>query len=307
LFKELEFRSLLSRLQTPASVLPGQPSVGQPSLFSQAPIRIGTSPRYSINTILVDSAQKLADLQQILASAKVISFDTETTSTDPMQADLVGVSLAVKEGEGYYVPVGHVGGQSNLALKQVVDALRPALTDFRIQKTGHNIKYDALVLHCHGLDPSPLSFDTMLAAWLIDPASRRLGLKDMAELELDASMTHIEELIGTGRNQRSMAEVAITDVAPYAAADSEITLRLQPILAKRMKDLNVLKVFEEMEMPLVSVLEQMEFTGISLDAPLFKKLSAEFKIRLTEIENQVFAAVGYPFNLNSTQQLSRAR
>jgi DNA polymerase-1 len=306
LFKELEFRSLLSRLQTPASVLPGQPSVGQPSLFSQAPIRIGTSPRYSINTILVDSAQKLADLQQILASAKVISFDTETTSTDPMQADLVGVSLAVKEGEGYYVPVGHVGGQSNLALKQVVDALRPALTDFRIQKTGHNIKYDALVLHCHGLDPSPLSFDTMLAAWLIDPASRRLGLKDMAELELDASMTHIEELIGTGRNQRSMAEVAITDVAPYAAADSEITLRLQPILAKRMKDLNVLKVFEEMEMPLVSVLEQMEFTGISLDAPLFKKLSAEFKIRLTEIENQVFAAVGYPFNLNSTQQLSRA-
>ncbi len=306
LFKELEFRSLLSRLQTPVAVHPEQPAAGQPSLFSQAPIHIGTPPRYSIMTHLVDSTQKLDELRHALEDAKVISFDTETTSTDPMKADLVGISLAICEGEGWYIPVGHSNGQTNLALDQVMDALRPAMTDAKIPKTGHNLKYDALVLRCHGLQPTPLNFDTMLAAWLVEPASRRLGLKDMAELELDISMTHIEELIGTGRNQRSMAEVAIADVAPYAASDAEVPLRLQPILTKRLQEHNALRIFEEMEMPLLPVLEQMEFNGISLDVGLFKKLSTEYKSRLVEIEKQVYAAVGYPFNLNSTQQLSKA-
>lgn len=306
LFKELEFRSLLNRIQAPAAVNPEQPAAGQPSLFNQAPIRIGNSPRYCINAILVDTSQKLDDLCYRLNSAQAISFDTETTSTDPMQADLVGISLAISEGEGWYIPVGHTNGQSNLELNLVVAALRPAMTNPKIQKIGHNIKYDALVLRCHGLDPSPLSFDTMLAAWLSDPASRRLGLKDMAELELDVSMTHIEELIGTGRNQRSMAEVAIADVAPYAAADAEVTLRLLPKLTQRLQEHCATPIFNEIEMPLVPILEQMEFNGITLDAPLFKKLSNEFKARLAEIEKQVYLAVGYPFNLNSTQQLSKA-
>lgn len=306
LFKELEFRSLLSRLQTPVPDLTEQPSAGQPPLFNQAPIRLGMPPRYSIKTILVDSIQKLDQLRGALGGAKVISLDTETTSTDPMRAELVGISLSVREGEGWYIPVGHSNGQSNLPLDQVMDALRPAMSDAKIEKIGHNLKYDALVLRCHGLQPTPLSFDTMLAAWLVDPASRRLGLKDMAELELDVSMTHIEELIGTGRCQRSMAEAAIADVAPYAAADAEVPLRLQPILTKRLQEHNALRIFEEMEMPLVPVLEQMEFNGISLDVGLFKKLSSEYKSRLGEIEKQVFAAVGYPFNLNSTQQLSKA-
>ena len=306
LFKELEFRSLLSRLQPGAAVIPGQPAHDQLSLFGQPPIRIGNSLRYEIETVLVDSVEKLQELQRILSKTKKISFDTETTSTDPMQASLVGISLAVHEGQGYYIPVGHTGGQHNLDLPSVMDALRPSFTDPAVQKIGHNIKYDALVLRNHGLIPSPLSFDTMIAAWLIEPSTRRLGLKDMAEIELDASMTHIEELIGSGKNQRSMAEIAIGDVAPYAAADAEIPLRLQPLLDKRMQEHNVSKVFYEMEMPLVSVLEQMEYNGITLDAPLFKKLAAEFKIRLMEIEKQVFAVVGYPFNLNSTQQLSKA-
>ncbi len=306
LFKELEFRSLLSRLQTPVAVHPDQPAAGQPSLFSQAPIHIGTPPRYSIMTHLVDSPQKLDELRHALEDAKVISFDTETNSTDPMRAELVGISLAVREGEGWYIPVGHSNGQTNLTLEQVFDTLRPAMTNAKIPKTGHNLKYDALVLRCHGLDPTPLNFDTMLAAWLVDPATHRLGLKDMAELELDVSMTHIEELIGTGRNQRSMAEVAIADVAPYAAADAEVPLRLQPILARRLQEHSALRIFEEMEMPLLPVLEQMEFNGISLDVDLFKKLSTEYKSRLVEIEKQVYAAVGYPFNLNSTQQLSKA-
>ena len=225
LFKELEFRSLLSRIQPAAAVVPGQPAHDQLSLFGQSPIRIGTSPRYEIKTVLVDSPEKLQDLQQVLSKTKKISFDTETTSTDPMQASLVGISLAVQEGEGYYIPVGHAGGQSNLDMTLVMDALRPSFTDPEVQKVGHNLKYDALVLRNHGLIPAPLSFDTMIAAWLVDPSSRRLGLKDMAEIELDASMTHIEELIGSGKNQRSMAEISIGDVAPYAAADAEIPLR----------------------------------------------------------------------------------
>jgi DNA polymerase-1 len=306
LFKELEFRSLLNRIQPSTIMIPGQPAHDQLSLFGQQVIRIGNSPRYEIKTILVDSHDKLRELQQVLFKTKIISFDTETTSTDPMQASLVGISLAVQEGEGYYIPVGHAGEQHNLDLSLVMDALRPSFTDPEVQKIGHNLKYDALVLRNHGLISTPLSFDTMIAAWLSEPSTRRLRLKDMAEIELDASMTHIEELIGSGKNQLSMAEIAIGDVAPYAAADAEIPLRLKPLLNKRMQEHNVSKVFYEIEMPLVTVLEQMEYKGIGLDASLFKKLSAEFKVRLMEIEKQVFAAVGYPFNLNSTQQLSKA-
>jgi DNA polymerase-1 len=257
LFKELEFRSLLTRIQPAAAVIPSLPAHDQLSLFWQSPIRIGTSPRYEIKTILVDSPEKLQELQKVLSKSKVISFDTETTSTDPMQASLVGVSLAVQEGEGYYIPVGHAGGQPNMDMTLVLDSLRPSFTDQDIQKVGHNLKYDALVLRNHGLIPAPLNFDTMIAAWLTDPSTRRLGLKDIAEIELDASMTHIEELIGSGKNQRSMAEIAIGDVAPYAAADAEIPLRLQPLLDKRMQEHNVSKVFYEMEMPLAAVLEEM--------------------------------------------------
>ena len=186
-------------------------------------------PGQNVNTIVVDSVAGLETLAKILNSASIISFDTETTSTDEMTASLVGISLAVEAGTGYYIPVGHKAG-TQLSVEQVLSALRGPLTDPRIPKIGHHLKYDFIMLARHGVRVAPLAFDTMLAEWVLDPSSRNLGLKNMAVARLGENMTHIEDLIGTGKNQRTMAEVAIAEAAPYAAADAETTLRLKPIL-----------------------------------------------------------------------------
>ena len=244
-----------------------------------------------------------ADLARELAKAKVISFDTETTSTDEMQAEIVGISLAIKEGQGYYIPLGHLAGQ-NLPVEQVISALRGPMTDPKIPKVAHNAKYDYIMLARHGLTVAPLGFDTMIAEFVVDPSSRNLGLKNLAFARLGEEMTHIEQLIGTGKHQLSMAEVAIDSAAAYAAADAETTLRLMPIMQEQLKRVHGMKLMDEVETPLISVLAQMEMTGVLLDLPLFKKLSDELTRRLAEIEKDVFEAVGKPFNLNSTQQLS---
>ena len=220
-----------------------------------------------------------------------------------MQADIVGISLAVKEGEGYYIPIGHIAG-NNLPLKQVIDALTEPMTNPKIGKVAHNAKYDYIILAKAGLYVTPLTFDTMLAEFIIDPSSRHLGLKNLAFVKLGEEMTHIEELIGKGKKQISMAEVAIESVAPYAVADAETTLRLMPIAEKELKRVNGEKLLQEIDLPLTPVLSDMEMEGIMLDLPFFEQMSKELTKRLGEIEKQVYDMVGKPFNINSTQQLS---
>lgn len=306
LFRDLEFRTLIPRMHNVLKSLSGQGDSGaQLSLFGQEVKEVGLPSAYAPETIVVDTVESLDALVQELGKAGMIALDTETDNLDPMLANLVGISLSVKEGTGYYIPVGHRSGQQ-LTLIQVVTALAPILANPGIPKAGHNLKYDALVLEQHDMKINPLSFDTMLAEWLTDPASRNLGLKDMAGTYLGISMTHIEELIGSGKNQSTMDLVPITSAAPYAAADAEVTFRLIPLLQKKMTDRNCRKIFDEIEMPLVPVLIQMEQTGISLDRAFFSKFSKEMGERLAEIEKKVYEAVGYPFNLNSTQQLSKA-
>ncbi len=305
LFRELEFRTLIPRLHTITAPLVKSGLKGQMPLFATEVQQIGLPGAYELETVIVDSVEKLQHLADLLSASDKIAFDTETTSTDPLRADLVGISLAVQEGTGYYIPVGHIGLSTQLPLPEVLKALTPALTNPNIVKIGHNIKYDALVLGSSGLHVNPLSFDTMLAEWLIDPASHNLGLKDMAERYLNISMTHIEELIGKGKNQISMDQVPVASAAPYAAADAEVTLRLAPVLDKKMEEKKCKTIFTEIEMPLVPVLMQMEREGIMLDAPFLKRFSSEMEVRLREIEDEVYKAAGYPFNLNSTQQLSK--
>ena len=304
LFRELEFRTLIPRLHAVVSPMVKQTPAGQMNLFGSEVKEIRVPAAYSLKVTVVDNEDKLTDLQRVLSSAKRIALDTETSSTDPMQARLVGISLAVSEGEGYYIPVGHTGLTTQLPLDQVLDALSKALTDPAIEKVGHNLKYDALVLSNHGLDVVPLSFDTMIAQWLIDP-STRVGLKDMAGVHLNVTMTHIEELIGKGKNQTNMEQVPVESAAPYAAADAEVCLRLVPLLQKKLKDCNSTDIFKNMEMPLIPVLMEMEKTGISLDSEFLQRFSVEIGARLHEIEIKVHESVGYPFNLNSTQQLSK--
>ena len=302
-FRELEFRTLIPRLRTVVSPLKHQ-ETPQLSLFGEEMKEIRLSTSYALDVKLIDTEEKLQQLVKDLSKTKLIAFDTETTSIDPLRADLVGISLAVREGEGFYIPIGHKGEGNQLQVEKVINALTPVMTDNAIRKVGHNIKYDALVLGNYGLTVSPLSFDTMIAEWLVDPASRNLGLKDMADSLLGISMTHIEELIGRGKSQINMAAVPIASAAPYAAADAEVTLRLVPIIEKRMEERNCTKIFEEIEMPLVPVLIRMEREGITIDTDFFKKFSGEIGERLLEIEAEVHDYVGHSFNLNSTQQLA---
>ncbi|HXF84720.1 MAG TPA: DNA polymerase I [Anaerolineales bacterium] len=312
-FKEMEFRSLLKTLERfaakgtspSASASAPAPRVGQQlSLFThEAPIVVTPKSSVNIETVIVDTSDKLRDLVSQLNDAAIISFDTETTSTEEMKADLVGISLAIQEGKGYYIPIGHHIG-NNLPLEEVLSALRAPLTNPKIGKIAHNAKYDYIVLARHGLRVSPLTFDTMLAEFIIDPSSRNLGLKNLARARLGEEMTYIEDLIGKGKKQLSMAEVAIETVAPYAVADAEVTLRLMPILQAELQRVNGEKLLAEIDLPLTPVLADMEMTGVLLDLPFFETMSREIGARLKEIEKQVFETVGMEFNINSTQQLS---
>ena len=310
LFRTLEFRSLIDKLHKLVGASPEATSAGgQMSLFAapSAPLTVADETarlRPNITVVVVDSTKGLAECAAVLESAALISFDTETTSTDEMTASLVGISLAVEAGLGYYIPIGHVSGKQ-LPLEQVISALRSPLTDARIPKVGHHLKYDFIMLARCGISVAPLAFDTMVAEWVLDPGSRNLGLKNMAAARLGEAMTHIEELIGSGKNQRSMAQVLIEEAAPYAAADAETTLRLMPLLETDLKRFQKLwDLFVNIEVPLISVLADMEMAGIALDRDFFAKFALELNRRLAELEQKVYAVSGRTFNLNSTQQLS---
>ena len=312
-FQQLEFRTLLKALdkltgkETPVEVTPKSASYKkdqQISMFVNEP-QVVYAPFVvsNIEVKVVDTTEKLSALGAELARAKIISFDTETTSTSEMEAEIVGISLAVKAGQGIYIPIGHHAGQ-NLPIAQVVEALRGPMMNPKIGKVAHNAKYDYIVLVRHGLTVTPITFDTMIAEFVVDPSSRHLGLKNLSEARLGEEMTHIEALIGSGKKQISMSEVAIEMVAPYAAADAETTLRLMPLLRADLERTNCLKLLNEIEMPLVSVLADMEMTGVLLNMPFFADLSKSLQGRMAEIEKQVFESVGKVFNINSTQQLS---
>ncbi len=300
LFRTLEFRTLLDRI--PGAEQSGE--AGQMNLFVTSS---ETSQDDRREVILVDTASALQDLGNRLDKAKQIAFDVETTSTDAMQAELVGISLATEPGRGYYLPVGHnltLAGGKQLELAEILKVLHKPLTNPKIPKVGHNLKYDFLVLARSGLRVTPLSFDTMIAEWLCDPASRNLGLKNLSWVRLGLEMTTIDTLIGSGRNQRSMADVPISEVAPYAAADAEVCLALMPELEAELREKGHWKLFVELEMPLVTVLADMEMAGIKLDTDFLDQLAQTMGERLNEIEREIFSHAGHSFNINSTQQLS---
>ncbi|MCX6065920.1 MAG: DNA polymerase I [Chloroflexi bacterium] len=312
-FREMEFRTLVPKVATllgggsAATATPASAKNGQLSLFGEtsAPARVVqvTAPVSGPQTEIVDTTEKLNSLVEKLKAAEIISFDTETTSVDEMQAELVGISLAMQAGFGWYIPVGHLEAR-NLPLDQVLAALTESLTNPAIPKIGHNVKYDYLVLARRGLRVAPLSFDTMIAEWVIDPNSHNLGLKNLALVRLGEEMTHIEELIGKGKHQLSMAQVPVEAAAPYAAADAETCLRLMPQQQAEIKRDGLDKLLYEMEMPLVSVLAEMEQVGVLLDLDFFHAFSKELTSGLATLETQIFEQVGKPFNINSTQQLS---
>lgn len=310
ILRELEFRTLMERLKAlkKSYGLEGS-DIGEqlPLFMDRTPANVSIGPAESqIKSELIDNLKALESLVKRLEQADVISFDTETTSTDQMSAELVGISLAVEGNRGYYIPIGHqphLGTQ--LTVDSVLSALRKPMTDLKIPKVGHNIKYDYVILARYGLDVQPLGFDSMVAEWLINPNSRNLGLKNLAWVRLDYQMTSISELIGTGKKQINMAEVPIAKAADYASADAAIVLQLIPQLRDELSSHAAMPIFNEIEMPLIPVLADMEMAGITLDTGFLKHMSEDLNARINEIAIQIYQITGEEFNLNSPQQLSQ--
>lgn len=253
--------------------------------------------------VTVDSKEKLESLLSELKTSKSFAFDTETTGQNPFEVELVGLSFTTRADSAYYVPVGHEKGRQ-LDKKGVISQLKPLLEDPNIGKIGQNIKYDVDVLFGCGINVRGIFFDTMIAAYTLDPTSK-IGLKPMAHGLLGRKMTDITDLIGTGAKQITMDKVAIESASDYACADSDMTFQLFPILEKKIKEGGLADLFEKIEMPLVEVLADMEENGVSIDTDILKVMSKELETEMKHLETQIFAISGGVFNINSPKQLQQ--
>ena len=254
-----------------------------------------------LDYVVIDSVEGLEALVQELAGSRRFAFDTETTSIDPMRADLVGFSFSTEPGRAWYVPVGHREGRQ-LSLEETLSRLRPILEDSSIDKVAHNANYDMTVLGNYGIRPKEKIYDSMVAAHLL--GRKALGLKNLALDLLGVEMTPITDLIGRGSKQVTMDLVLIEQAAPYACADADMTGRLAKMLEEDMGVEGFLGLFSDVEMPLVPVLVTMQSNGISLDAHVLHEMSRDLDKQLKELEVDTYNAVGHAFNLNSPQQLS---
>ena len=253
----------------------------------------------------ITTEQELTDLVSELAAAPAFAFDTESDGLRSFDSKLVGISLALRPGTGVYIPVGHTTEEVQLDATQVLNALRPFFSDPHKPKYAHNAKFDIEMLHHAGVAVEGVTFDTMLAAALLD---KRKGLKDLAfyELRLPEPMTAIEDLIGKGKTQITFDQVPIAAAVPYATADADMTLRLVEALRPQLEALpKVNSIFNKLEMPLVPVLVRMEAAGIGIDAPYMRNLGQRLGQRIGELEQEIYAYNdNMPFNIGSGQQLS---
>ncbi|MBC8170996.1 MAG: DNA polymerase I, partial [Anaerolineae bacterium] len=317
-FEQVEFRSLrdrLIRLTTPQT----QSMFGTDDFSNTSGDDFGSDEDFAppahanqqLETIIVRDEEALDEMVAVLNAAELISFDTETTGTDQMLADLVGISLSVQGGIGYYIPVGHREGHQ-LPLQRVIDALQAPMTNPKIAKVAHNANYDLVILQRYGIDVAPITFDTMIAEWVLDPLSKFLGLKNLVydrlrdDTDKPIYMTPIADLIGKGKTQITMAEVPIDQAAPYAAADTVMTYRLVDKLRPRLdRDSDLLHVFNTLEIPLIPVIASMEQAGVVLDIPYLAELAGRLNTQLKILERDIreIADIG-TLNINSPKQLS---
>ncbi len=248
---------------------------------------------------LIETEEDASRLCDYLLTNKILSLDTETTSTHPVDAELVGLSFSVKENEAFYVAIP---ANREEALK-LVNIFKPVYENKETLKVGQNIKYDMEVLRNYGIEIQGPMFDTMIAHYLINPELHH-DMDYMAETLLNYKTIHIEELIGEkGRHQKSMRDLEPKDVYEYAAEDADITLKLKNVLEPKLKEANADKLFWEMEMPLVPVLADMEMTGVCLDTASLKETSELFTKRMTDLEKKIYEEAGEQFNISSPKQV----
>ena len=329
LFEEHELRSLIKgKAKTPSPILPKEKKSAQLDMFASAPNESKPKPKIldlfadnssedSNNSILsdyktigakyqlVDSEEEMKNLAAKLLSAKEFALDTETASwdkndktVDPMKAELVGLSFSVTENEGYYVPIPAERSEAINILKIFEEAYA---SEF-ILKIGHNIKYDMIVLSHYDIKAGGPLFDTMIADYVLY-SERPHKMDSLAEAYLKYKTIHYEDVVGSGRLQKTMREVSPSEVVNYAAEDADVTLKLKHILEKELEQRNLTELFEDIEMPLVRVLMRMEMFGARIDTDALKETSALFTEKMLEIEHEIHEIAGAELNISSPKQI----
>jgi DNA polymerase-1 len=253
----------------------------------------------------VKNESEFKDFLDDLKKQKEIVLDTETTSLNPVEAELVGLSFCFKKGEAFYLPLGHEEKKDNLDLKVVLNGLKKILEDERIKKVGQNLKFDLEVLRQNEIDLKGIDFDTMIASYLLNPSEHQHNLGYLALKYLDHKMIPISDLIGTGKKQKSFASVKVPDACEYSCEDVDYTLRLKEIFQPELKEKALEKLFYEVELPLVEVLAEMELVGVCVDMDYLKNMSRSVQEDLNRLIGEIYALAGREFNINSTQQLSQ--
>ncbi len=292
LFQRLEFKTWLRELET------GHAAEAETLSTPEPPTR------REYETILTQA--QLDDWLKTLRAAELFAVDTETTSLDYMDAELVGFSFAVDSGRAAYLPVAHdyPGAPEQLDRNHVLNQLKSLLEDPGQPKVGQNLKYDMSVLARAGIELKGVAFDTMLESYVLDSAGSRHDMDTLALKHLGRETIHYEDVAGKGKKQITFNQVALEEAAPYAAEDAEVTLALHHSLWPRLKEQEEpRRVFESIEMPLVPVLSRMERTGVLIDTRMLRRQSQEIGERLLEIENEAHRVAGQPFNLGSPKQL----
>lgn len=317
IFEELEFRTLMERIfKKESQPLPfsAGPLFAQESgpiqgdlfaeITSNGPIEEKKSNIDTLKTLntdyqLIDNKEKRVEIIQKLLTTKILALDTETTGTDPMEAELVGMSFSFAENQGFYIPIP---ADREEALK-IVNEFKEVFENEKTLKVGQNIKYDMIVLQNYGVEVKGPLFDTMVAHYVLQPELRH-GMDYLAEIYLHYQTIHIEELIGPkGKNQKNMRDLAPEAIYQYACEDADVTLKLKNILEKELKENGAEQLFYEIEMPLVPVLVNIESNGVLLDTEALKQSSKHFTTQMEAIEQEIYQLAGEEFNIASPKQV----
>jgi len=299
IFDELGFRRLTEQLAADNAGRGARAESGAAGVVQSS---VPTAETERADYRLVTTPEAFEEFVARLARQTDFAVDTETTSVNSTDAELVGLSFAWEAGRGYYIPVRSAYGET-LPLDHVRDALGPILADETKRKVGQNLKYDLIVLRHAGMAVAGPLFDTMIAAFVLDPAQSSYKLDKLVRTHLGHDMIPISELIGKGRQQLQMDQVPLARVSEYAAEDADYTWRLKELFEPRLKGSDRDPLFFETEMPLVSVLTDMEYEGISLDVEFLREMGREMAARIDAIADEIHQRVGTPFNLDSPKQL----
>lgn len=254
----------------------------------------------------IHSSEELKKIISNIKDGTILSIDTETTSVNPNDADLLGISFSWQEKVGYYIPISYSESLYALALpkaQDIINTLKPILENPKILKVGQNIKYDWIVLQKYGVDLKAVSFDTMIASYLLNARVRRHNLDDMAEDYLGYKTITFDELVGTGRKKQNLFEIDPDKVTEYAGEDADITLRLNNILQLKIDQEKLRNIYSELEHPLIEVLKDIEMAGVSIDVEYFAKLSKQFEKKLAELVKRIHIHAHKEFNIASTKEL----